>query len=185
MKKVRCPWVGDDLLMQEYHDEEWGRGGITDDKTWFEFLVLESFQAGLSWKTILHKRENFRKAFDNFDFIKIASYSDDKVAELMNDSSIIRNQKKIGATINNAKVFVEIISEFGSFANFMHLFVDKQIVNKWDSLEQIPSSTPLSKKISDEMKKRGIKFFGPTTCYAFMQATGLVDDHLNSCFCKN
>lgn len=181
MEKIRCGWVGDDLLMQKYHDEEWGRGTVKDDKVWFEFLILESFQAGLSWKTILHKRENFREAFDNFNFVKIASYSEEKIENLMEDSSIIRNRMKIEATINNAKQFIKIVDEFGSFDKYIHTFIKEPIVNSWDSLEQVPSYTPLSKTISLAMKKRGFRFFGPTTCYAFLQATGLVNDHVLTC----
>lgn len=182
MEKIRCAWCGNDELYQKYHDEEWGKP-VYDDETIFEFLVLESFQAGLSWITILKKRENFRKAFDNFDYRKIANYLEEKVDELMQDSGIIRNRLKILATINNAQKFMEIQDEFGSFSKFIWDFVDgKPIINQPLFLKDVPATTAISDKIAKELKKRGFKFLGSTVVYAHMQATGMVDDHLVSCW---
>jgi len=187
--KTRCSWCGDDPLYIKYHDEEWGVPLRDDDKL-FEFLILETFQAGLSWITILKKRENFRKAFDDFDYKKIAVYDEDKYNMLLQDSSIIRNKLKIKATITNAQAFIRTQKEFGSFSNYIWDFTDgKVIVNKWESASDIPSFTPLSDEISKDMKKRGFKFVGSTVIYAHMQATGMVNDHITSCFryeeCKN
>lgn len=180
--KKRCAWVSSDPLYIKYHDEEWGVP-IHDDRKLFEFLVLETFQAGLSWITILKKRENFRKAFDNFDPVKISQYDENKIDELMKNEGIIRNRKKIEAIINNAKAFLKIQEEFGSFDKYLWQFVDnKPIINSWADISCIPSKTALSEKISKDMKKRGFKFFGPTICYAHMQAVGMVNDHTTDCF---
>ena len=182
MLKTRCPWAGDDSLMKEYHDNEWGVP-VCDDQKWFEFLVLETFQAGLSWKTILHKRENFRAAFDQFDYIKIAQYDEVKVESLLADAGIIRNRLKVLSTISNAQAFIKLQKEEGSFNAFIWRFVgDEPIVNCWDSATDVPATTPLSNQLSKTLKKRGFKFVGSTICYAFMQATGLVNDHLRDCF---
>ena len=181
----RCGWCLSSELYMEYHDKEWGKP-LYDDRLLFEFLVLESFQSGLSWVTILNKRENFRQAYDNFDIEAVAKYNDDKFEELMNNSGIIRNSAKIAASINNAKLVKQIQSQHGSFQKYIWEFVGgKPIKNEWGSLDQVPSQTDLSIKMSKQMKKEGFKFLGPTTCYSFMQATGMVNDHLNSCFRYN
>ncbi len=181
-RKHRCEWCGDTELYQLYHDTEWGVP-CYDDATLFEFLILESAQAGLSWITILKKRENYRRAFAGFDANKVARFTSRSVDRLMNDSGIVRNRLKIESAIGNAKCFLEIQAEFGSFSNYFWAYVDgKPIQNKWKSLKQIPASTELSDAISKDMKKRGFRFFGTTICYAHMQATGLVNDHLTSCF---
>lgn len=183
---TRCGWAGNDPLYIRYHDEEWGKE-VTDDKTMFEFLVLESAQAGLSWITILRKREGYRKAFANFDAKKIASFSDEDVERLMKDTGIIRNRLKIRATISNARLFLAVQQEYGSFCNYMKSFLPegKPIVNHWKTLGEVPASTPLSDAISKDMKKRGFKFFGTTICYAHLQAVGYVNDHLIDCVCYN
>lgn len=179
-----CSWPGNDPLMIEYHDTEWGVP-VHDDRKLFEFLVLDAFQAGLSWKTILHRREGFRKAFDNFDAAKIAAYTEDDYNRLLNDSGIIRNRAKIRGTIKNAKVFLEVQKEFGSFNTYIWQFIGgKTMVNHWEDLKQIPATSPESDAMSKDMKKRGFTFCGSTICYAFMQAAGLVDDHLEGCFRK-
>lgn len=181
----RCAWCGNDPLYIRYHDDEWGKP-IHDDYKLFEFLTLEAFQAGLSWITILKKRENFRKAFDEFDFNKIAIYDDHKIAELLSDAGIIRNKQKIHAAVNNAKAFIRVRDDFGSFDAYIWGFIDnKPIINKWKSLIEIPSRTGLSDLISADLKKRGFGFVGSTVVYAHMQATGMVNDHLVSCFCYN
>ncbi|MCF8232866.1 MAG: DNA-3-methyladenine glycosylase I [Bacteroidales bacterium] len=181
-KVPRCDWVTDDTLYIEYHDNEWGVPEYSDDRL-FEFLVLETFQAGLSWLTILKKRENFRRAFDNFDYRKIADYSDAKVEELLTDKSIIRNKRKILATIANAQAFIEVQKEFGSFSHYIWEFVNHQpIQNAWKSQQEVPANTPLSDKISKDLKKRGFRFVGTTVIYAHMQATGMVNDHTVDCF---
>lgn len=181
----RCSWCGDDPLYVRYHDEEWGRI-VRDDRTMFEFLVLESAQAGLSWITILRKRKNYRKAFANFDAKKVARFDDDDVERLMNDPGIVRNRLKIRATISNARLFLEIQKEFGSFYNFLRGFLPdgQPIVNHWKELSDIPARTELSDTISKELKRRGFKFFGSTICYSHLQATGLIDDHLVDCFVR-
>ncbi|MFV0346168.1 MAG: DNA-3-methyladenine glycosylase I [Bacteroidales bacterium] len=182
MTKKRCKWCEGDALYEKYHDQEWGVPLRDDDKL-FEFLVLEGFQAGLSWITILRKRENFRTAFDNFDYKKIAKYTDVKVEELMQNAGIIRNRLKITGTIKNALVYMDVQKEFGSFSNYIWGFVDnKPIVNKWKSMADVPATTPLSDKISKDMKKRGFKFVGSTIIYAKMQAIGMVNDHITDCF---
>ncbi len=182
MEKTRCDWTKNKLLENHYHDTEWGVPLHDDDKL-FEFLVLDTFQAGLSWSTILAKRENFRKAFDGFDAKKIAHYDESKVKSLLQDKGIVRNQLKIRAAINNAKLFLDIQKEYGSFDKYIWQFVNnKPIINSWEKTEDIPASTPESDAMSSDMKKRGFKFVGTTICYAFMQAAGMVNDHLVSCF---
>ena len=185
MEKTRCPWSGTtNELMIAYHDNEWGRP-VHDDRTLFEFLILEGAQAGLSWSTVLNKRENYRKAFDNFDPAQVAMFDEKKVAELLQNEGIIRNKLKINSAINNAKHFLEIQQEFGSFDKYIWQFVDnKPIVNTITSMSDIQASTELSDKISKALKKRKFNFVGTTIIYAFMQAVGLVNDHLESCFCK-
>jgi DNA-3-methyladenine glycosylase I len=168
--------------MKAYHDNEWGMP-LHDDQKLFEFLVLDAFQAGLSWSTILKKRENFRRAFDNFDYRKIARYDGKKVAKLLADSGIIRNRLKIAATITNAKAFLAIQEEFGNFDKYIWRFVDfKPRQNGWTSLKQIPAKTAQSDSMSKDLKQRGFSFVGSTICYAFMQAAGMVNDHLVTCF---
>ncbi len=182
-KKIkRCKWAGNNPLYVKYHDSEWGVPVFDDDKI-FEFLILETFQAGLSWITILKKRENFRKAFDNFDYRKIAMYDNKKFEQLVQNKEIIRNKLKINATITNAKQFIKIQKEFESFGKYIWGFVNnKPIVNKFKTMNEIPAKTELSEKISKDLKKRGFKFVGPTVIYAHMQATGMVNDHTIDCF---
>jgi DNA-3-methyladenine glycosylase I len=186
MEKERCGWCGTDPLYVRYHDEEWGRE-VTDDHKMFEFLVLESSQAGLSWSTILKKRENYREVFADFDALKVSRFTSEDVERLMQNSGIIRNRLKITSTISNARCFLEVQKEFGSFCNYLKSFLPegKIIVNHWKTLDQLPASTDLSDTISKDMKKRGFKFFGTTICYAHLQAVGYVNDHLDSCFCKS
>ncbi|WP_158841081.1 DNA-3-methyladenine glycosylase I [Polaribacter sp. L3A8] len=180
--KQRCFWVTDSKLYKEYHDCEWGTP-VYDDETLFEFLILETFQAGLSWITILNKRENFRKAFDNFDYKKIAIYPESKYEALLLDAGIIRNKLKIRSAITNAKLFIEIQNEFGSFSKFIWGYVnEKPILNKFDKRADVPATTALSDKLSKDLKKRGFKFVGSTVMYAYMQAVGLVNDHTTDCF---
>ncbi|WP_117881429.1 DNA-3-methyladenine glycosylase I [Aureibaculum luteum] len=182
MDKNRCAWCGNDPLYMAYHDEEWGVP-VYDDAKLFEFLVLETFQAGLSWITILKKRENFREAFDNFDYKKIAKYGEDKYESLLQDAGIIRNKLKIRATISNAKAYMEIQKEFGSFSDYIWEFTKgKPIKNKHKSMSDVPATTDLSDKLSKDLKKRGFKFVGSTVIYANMQATGMVNDHVADCF---
>ncbi len=185
MTKKRCTWCGTDPLYVKYHDEEWGKE-VRDDQTMFEFLVLESAQAGLSWIIVLRKRENYRKAFAGFDVQKVAEFKQKDIDKLMQNEGIIRNKQKIEAAINNAKLFIEIQKEFGSFCNYIWGFMpnNKPLINKPKTGGDIPVSSGLSDAISKDMKKRGFKFFGTTICYAHMQATGMVNDHLVSCFCK-
>ena len=184
MKIIRCGWCEKDDLYRNYHDEEWGKP-VDDDETMFEFLVLESFQAGLSWYTILKKRENFAEAFDQFDYKKIANYSEDKLQELMNNAGIIRNRLKILATINNAQRFQEVQKEFGTFSKYIWNFVDGEpIVNHPETLSEVPATTQISDALSKDLKKRGFKFLGSIVMYAHMQATGLVNDHLVDCSFK-
>lgn len=179
---VRCGWCGTDELYQSYHDNEWGKP-VKDDNVLFEFLILESAQAGLSWITILRKREGYRKAFSDFNYKKIAKYTDQDIERLLEDPGIIRNKLKITSTINNAKIFMEIQKEFGSFYNYLYSFLPQQkpIINKVPAVDAVPATTELSDRISKDLKKRGIKFFGSTTCYAYMQAVGMVNDHLINC----
>ncbi|MCW8809655.1 MAG: DNA-3-methyladenine glycosylase I [Ignavibacteriaceae bacterium] len=180
--KQRCPWPSDDSLMIKYHDKEWGVP-VHNDRKLFEFLILEGFQAGLSWRTILHKRENFQEAFDNFDFNKIAKYNRKKINSLLKNEGIIRNKLKIEAAITNAKAFLQVRKEFGTFDKYIWSFVNgKPIDNKFKSLKELPAKTKLSDKISEDLKKRGFKFVGSTIVYAHMQATGMVNDHVVSCF---
>jgi DNA-3-methyladenine glycosylase I len=178
----RCAWPGKDELYIKYHDEEWGK--VThNDKKLFEFLILESAQAGLSWITILRRRENYRRAFANFDVKKVAAFNDDNVQRLLNDEGIIRNRLKITTAISNAKLFIEVQKEFGSFDKYLYNFMPdgKPIINHPD---HPIVSTPVSDAISKDMKKRGFKFFGTTICYAYMQATGMVNDHIPGCSFK-
>lgn len=178
----RCPWCLKDELYIRYHDEEWGVS-VHDDLKHFEFLILETFQAGLSWYTILKKRENFRKAFEGFIPENVACYGEQKFQLLMLDQGIIRNKMKIEASISNAKAFVEVQHQFGTFDLYIWNFVNnKQVKNKWNSIAEVPSKTELSDYISVDMKKRGFKFVGSTTIYAHLQAIGIVNDHINGCF---
>ena len=179
--KPRCAWISDPL-MQQYHDEEWGVP-LHDDRKLFEFMVLDAFQAGLSWKTILNKRENFRKAFNDFEPAIIAGYDEKKFESLMADTGIIRNRAKIRATFTNAQAFLEIQKEFGSFDKYIWSFVDhRPKINSWKSLSELPAKTRLSDLMSKDLTKRGFKFAGSTICYAFMQAAGMVNDHVVGCF---
>ena len=182
---TRCGWAGTDELYIKYHDEEWGRL-VTDDKTLFEFLVLESAQAGLAWITILRKREGYKKAFHHFDVEQVARMTSEDIEQLMQFDGIIRNRLKIKSTITNAKLFLTIQKEFGSFYNYiLSFFPDKKpIINKFKSLSEIPVSSPESDAMSKDMKKRGFKFFGTTICYAYLQATGFINDHLTGCICR-
>jgi len=182
MNKNRCGWCTGDALYEAYHDQEWGVP-IKDDALLFEFLVLETFQAGLSWITILKRRENFRVAFDHFDYQKIATYTETKILSLLQDEGIIRNKLKVRATVSNAKAFMAIQKEFGSFSKYIWAFVNNQPVkNKVINYKEAPANTPTSDAISKDLKKRGFKFVGSTIIYAFMQATGMVNDHQVDCF---
>ena len=182
---ARCGWAGTDELYIKYHDEEWGKL-VTDDKSLFEFLVLESAQAGLSWITILRKREGYREAFHHFDVEKVAQMTSEDIERLMKFDGIVKNRLKINSTIHNAKLFMAIQQEFGSFYKYILSFFSEQppIVNNFKSLSQVPATSPESDAMSKDMKKRGVKFFGSTICYAFLQAAGFVNDHLEDCFCK-
>lgn len=182
--KLRCAWCEKDDLYRNYHDNEWGKP-IYDDATIFEFLILETFQAGLSWYTVLAKRENFRKAFDNFDLLKVANYSENKMAELAEDAGIIRNKLKIKATVTNAQAFIKVQEEFGSFSKYIWEFVDgKPIDNQPKTISEVKATTPISDALSKDLKKRGFKFVGSTVMYAHMQATGMVNDHITECFTR-
>jgi DNA-3-methyladenine glycosylase I len=179
----RCAWAQKNDLMAKYHDEEWGRP-LHDEQKLFEFLIMEGMQAGLSWQTILNKREAFRKAYDDFDVRKVAGYDQQKIDELMMNAGIIRNRLKIEASITNAQHFLEVVGEFGSFDQYIWGFVNNQpIVNHWKSITELPARTELSDRISADLKRRGFKFVGSTILYAHMQATGMVNDHLVHCFC--
>jgi DNA-3-methyladenine glycosylase I len=179
---TRCQWAGDDARMQAYHDEEWGTP-LHDDGRLFEFLILEGAQAGLSWSTILNKRDNYRKAFDGFDVHKVARYSAKKVERLLQDPGIVRNRLKVNAAVRNAKAFIEVQQEFGRFDDYIWQFVGgAPRVNRFRALSDLPAETDESKAMSKDLKKRGFTFVGPTICYAFMQATGMVNDHETSCF---
>ena len=181
-KKIRCGWCVGDPLYEAYHDLEWGVP-LTEDAAIFEFLTLETFQAGLSWITVLRKRENFRKAFDNFDYQKIAEYSDEKLEALMQYSGIIRNRLKILAAVTNSQAFMKTQQEFGSFSKYIWDFVDHSPVqNSWKSLNEVPPTSAISDALSKDLKKRGFKFVGSTVVYAHMQATGMVNDHITTCF---
>ena len=178
----RCEWAIKNEFEQSYHDNEWGME-IHDDRRLFEFLVLEGAQAGLSWSTILRKREGYRRAFDNFDAQKISKYSENTVSQLLTNSEIIRNRLKINATITNARAFLQVQKEFGSFDNYIWQFVNgRPIQNSWEKITDIPTSTPESEAMSKDLQKRGFKFVGSTICYAFMQAVGMVNDHVVGCF---
>ena len=178
----RCAWAGDDPVYHRYHDQEWGVP-LHNDKKLFELLILEGQQAGLSWITVLKKRPAFRKAFDNFDFHKVAHYGDDKVAELLADAGIIRNRLKIHSAIRNAQAFLKVRDEFKTFNNYIWTFVDnKPLQNQWKSLAEMPAKTELAVTISKDLKKRGFNFVGPTIVYSHMQATGMVNDHTTDCF---
>ena len=179
---VRCAWAGDDILYQEYHDNEWGVP-VLDDRRLFEFLILEGAQAGLSWITILRKRENYRAAFDDFDAARIATYDADKIESLLLDAGIVRNRLKVHSAVTNAQQFLRVQDEFGSFARFLWQFVEgRTIQNTWRSGAEVPVNTPESDAMSTELKRRGFKFVGTTICYALMQATGMVNDHTTNCF---
>jgi DNA-3-methyladenine glycosylase I len=179
---IRCEWAGDDSLVQEYHDREWGLPKH-DDRRLFEDLVLDGAQAGLSWQTILRKRENYREAFDNFDAVKVAAYNEAKIEELLGNAGIVRNRQKINSAVRNAQAFLRIQEEFGSFDAYIWGFVDgKPIQNKWETMSELPAKTELSETISKDLKKRGFGFIGPTITYAFMQAVGMVNDHTVDCY---
>lgn len=182
---IRCPWCEGDELYTRYHDEEWGTP-VHDDRTLFEFMVLESAQAGLSWITILRKRENYRKAYDNFNPELVASYGEDKIRQLMDDPGIVRNKRKILSSINNAQRFIYVKREFGSFDSYIWGFTEgKQVINHWDTIEQVPCYSDLSNKISNDLKSRGFTFLGTKIVYSYLQAVGIIDDHIEECFRKN
>lgn len=177
----RCGWAKNDLAVH-YHDNEWGVP-LHNDQKLFEFLILEGAQAGLSWDTILAKRDNYRTAFDNFDAVKISAYDEQKLAELLQNAGIIRNRLKIASAVQNAKAYLKTVEEFGTFDRYIWQFVGgKPIVNAWESMKDVPAKTDESDAMSKDLKKRGFNFVGSTICYAFMQATGMVNDHLVSCF---
>ena len=181
-EKIRCSWAGDIPIYIDYHDNEWGRA-IHEDTKLFEMLILEGAQAGLSWITVLKKRESYRKAFDDFDASKIARYDDAKIEELITNEGIIRNRLKIKSAITNAKLFLEIVEKYGSFDKFIWAYVDyTPIIGHWERIEDLPATTPLSDKISKDLKKMGFKFVGSTIIYSFMQAIGMVNDHITDCF---
>lgn len=178
----RCIWAQSSPLEQDYHDQEWGVP-VHDDRLLFEFLILEGAQAGLSWVTILKKRDAYRQAFDHFDAEKIANYGDDKIAELLANPGIVRNKLKVQSAVINARAFLSVQCEFGSFSAYIWQFVEgNPVVNTWEKHAEIPASTPVSERMSKALLKRGFKFVGPTICYAFMQATGMVNDHVTDCF---
>ena len=180
--KTRCEWCGDDALYVRYHDREWGVP-VKNDRKLFEFLVLEGAQAGLSWLTILKKREGYRQAFDGFDFNKVARYDENRIESLVNDPGIIRNRLKIRSAVKNAGALINIRNEYGTFKNYIWSFVDhEQVRNSWHKMDEIPASTGISDIMSADLKRRGFSFVGTTICYAFMQATGMVNDHITSCF---
>ncbi len=182
MNQKRCPWTGNDPLLIRYHDQEWGVP-LHHDRRLFEFLILEGFQAGLSWLTILKKRDNFRKAFDGFDFNRVAGYDTEKMAALMADKGIIRNRLKIEGAVANARAFIHVRKEFGTFDRYIWNFTGgKNIHNGFETMKEIPAKTELSERISKDLKERGFKFVGPTIVYSHMQATGMVNDHLKDCF---
>ena len=182
--KIRCPWCEGHPIYIEYHDKEWGKP-VHDDRSHFEAIVLDGAQAGLSWLTILKKRDNYRKAFDNFDVKKVAVYKENKVKSLLRDAGIVRNELKIRSAIRNAKAFIEIQKEFGSFDKYIWGFVNnKPIVNSIKGMEDLPATSEISDAVSKDLKKRGFNFVGSTIIYAYLQASGLVDDHLNKCWRK-
>ncbi|HPS99336.1 MAG TPA: DNA-3-methyladenine glycosylase I [Candidatus Aminicenantes bacterium] len=179
---VRCPWPGVDPLYRKYHDEEWGVP-LHDDLKLFEFLVLEGMQAGLSWSTVLRKRENFRRLFAGFDPERVALFDSRRIELLLQDPSIIRNRRKVEGAVTNARAFLKVSEEFGSFDEYIWRFVDgRPLINRWESLSQLPTTSPESILLSKDLVARGFKFVGPTICYAHMQATGMVNDHLVSCY---
>ena len=179
---VRCPWPGVDPLYRKYHDEEWG-DPLHDDLKLFEFLVLEGMQAGLSWSTVLRKRENFRRLFADFDPERVALFDSRRIELLLQDPSIIRNRRKVEGAVTNARAFLKVSEEFGSFDEYIWRFVDgRPLINRWESLSQLPATSPESILLSKDLVARGFKFVGPTICYAHMQATGMVNDHLVSCY---
>jgi DNA-3-methyladenine glycosylase I len=181
----RCEWANASVLGQEYHDKEWGRP-VHDDRLLFELLILEGAQAGLGWSTILKKREGYRKAFDNFQANKIAGYSEKKIADLLSNPEIVRNKLKVNAAVLNARAYLDIQNEFGSFDSYVWKFVRGQTIqNSWKKLSEIPTRSPESDAMSKDLKKRGFKFVGPTICYAFMQAVGMVNDHTVDCYMYN
>jgi DNA-3-methyladenine glycosylase I len=181
-ERERCPWCDSDPRYVAYHDHEWGVP-VRDDRTLFEFLVLEGAQAGLAWSTILNKRDGYRRLYDGFDPDTVAGYDDAKLAELLRDPAIVRNRAKIAASISNARAFLDVQGEFGSFSDYIWRFVDgTPIQNAWRTLDELPAVTPLAETISKDLKRRGFRFVGPTIVYAHMQATGMVNDHLVSCF---
>ncbi len=180
--KIRCPWANGDELIMDYHDQEWGVP-VHDDRLLFEFLILEGAQAGLSWNLILQKRNNYREAFDNFQVDKVAAYNEKKIGELLNNPGIIRNRLKIRAAVTNARAVQDIQKEYGSFDSYLWRYVGHEpLQNRWKSMSEVPASTPESERMSKDLKKRGFKFVGPTICYGFMQAVGMVNDHLVDCF---
>ena len=180
--RLRCPWAGDDALYIRYHDEEWGRP-LRDDRKLFELLLLEGAQAGLSWITVLRKRENYRTAFDGFDPEKMARYDEARIAALLQNEGIVRNRLKVRGFVRNARAYLDLTAAEGSFSRWIWSYVgDKPIVNAWKTMSDVPAETALSKTLSAELKRRGFTFVGPTIVYAFMQAAGLVDDHLEGCF---
>lgn len=182
MDKIRCSWANSSELDKKYHDEEWGIP-LKDDRDWFETLILETMQAGLSWSIILKKRAAMHDAFDQFDYAKIVNYNDEKIEELLVNTGIIRHRGKINALISNAQIFMKIQEEFGSFNAYIWRFIGGSPINNHiQSVKDLPATTELSMKLSKELKKRGFKFLGPTTVYAFMQASGLVNDHTSDCF---
>jgi DNA-3-methyladenine glycosylase I len=182
MNRTRCPWAGEDPLYVRYHDREWGVP-LHEERRLFEFLVLEGAQAGLSWFTILKKRENYRKAFDGFDPAKVAAFGENKIAALLADPGIVRNRLKVSAAVRNARAFLDIQQEFGSFDAYLWRFVDgRPKQNRWKTLLEIPAETGASRALSKDLARRGCAFVGPTICYAFMQAVGMVNDHLVGCF---
>jgi DNA-3-methyladenine glycosylase I len=182
MDKQRCPWAGEEKIYQDYHDREWGRP-VRDERRLWEFLLLEGMQAGLSWLTVLKKRENFRRAFSGFDPEKIALYKEDDMARLLSDEGIIRNRLKIAAAVTNARAYLKIKEEYGDFVSYIWSFTEgRTIVNNWRNIKEVPARTPLSDALSKELKNHGFKFVGTTICYAFLQAVGVVNDHLSSCF---
>jgi DNA-3-methyladenine glycosylase I len=180
---MKCKWASNEIL-EKYHDEEWGK--ITkDEKVLYEFLVLESAQAGLNWLTILKKREGYRKSYDDFDYIKVSKYDEAKIQELLSNPEIVRNKLKVRASVNNAQKFIEIQKEFGSFYNYIWSFVDgEQVINNWKDDSEVPASTELSDRLSKDMKKRGFKFVGTTIMYSYLQAVGVINDHIVDCECR-
>jgi DNA-3-methyladenine glycosylase I len=183
IQKHRCQWAEGDPLLIDYHDNEWGKP-VFCDVTLFEFLVLEGAQAGLNWLTILKKREGYREAFEGFDPEKVARFGEEKIVDLCKNPSIIRNRLKIASAVNNARCFLDVEKEYGSFASFLWDFVHgSPVVNRWERMEMVPAQSPLSEKVSRALKKRGFTFVGPVICYSYLQAVGIIDDHVKDCFC--